>query len=220
MIRLAIFDMDGLIFDTENLFMRALDKAMKRNGYTLTKERYLALLGLNADMCKEKMCSFYGADYPYERISAEARAGIDRLAAKGELPIKKGIVQLVEYLINEDVICAVASSTHTRYVKQYIEGSRLGDSFSLIVGGDRVARSKPNPDIFLAVSRKTRITPGDAVVFEDSDNGIRAGLNGGFNVICIPDMKQPDAELESRLFAKCRDGFEARAFLAEHEFDL
>lgn len=206
MINLAIFDMDGLIFDTERLFMQELKKAMQNKGYTLTLEIYTRMLGMNAKMCQKHMLDNYGPDYPYHEISAQARAAVNAMKT---LPVKPGIRELLEFLNEKGVKCAVASSTNSEYVKKYISDNNLGKFFDCIIGGDMVVKSKPEPDIFLLACSKLGLSPADTIVFEDSESGIKAAVRGKMRVICIPDMKEHSDEIKGMCTAYVKTGFEA-----------
>lgn len=197
--RKVIFDMDGLIFDSERLFMQALGKVMAQYGYTLTAENYIKMLGLTKEALSGTAKALYGTDYPHEEISAKARSYMDKVARTRGLPIKKGIKQLLSYLKKNNIPCAVASSTHRRYVELYLETAGLSEFFSEVIGGDMVEKSKPNPDIFLAALGNTN--PRNALVLEDSKNGILAAYRAGIPVICIPDMTHPDEETAPLLYA-------------------
>ncbi|MBR0365854.1 MAG: beta-Ala-His dipeptidase [Clostridia bacterium] len=188
----VIFDMDGLIFDSERVFMRELGEVMKPYGYVMRRENYIQTLGLTADALKSRVLEIYGADYPHEELSAKTRDRVGRIARKGELPIKDGILELLLWLKERNILCAVASSSKKRYVEEYLNAAGIADYFDTVIGGDDVARSKPAPDIFLAALGDT--APCDALVLEDSENGIRAAANAGIPVICIPDMVSPSDE--------------------------
>lgn len=192
--KLIIFDMDGLIFDSERLFMRELGKVMKDYGYELTEEIYIQLLGLNSNFLRDEMLNIYGREYPIEETSIKARENMTVCAEKGELKIKDGIKELLEFLKNENIPCTVASSTASKYVKEYLQIAGLDGYFSNITGGEEVSKSKPEPDIFLTACGKFNVKPSDALVLEDSENGIKAAHNAGIPVICIPDMKYPSRE--------------------------
>ena len=207
--RLAIFDMDGLIFDSERMFMEKLDKAMSERGYTLTLEVYLSMLGANAESCMETMKSYYGQDYPYKEISDAARAAFNDDARKNGMPVKPGIPELLEFLKAQGIKCAVASSTESEFVREYLEISGLDKFFDIVIGGDMVGRSKPAPDIFLKAGETAGAEPSEAVVLEDSENGIKAAVNGGIPVIWIPDMKRHGEEIVSLCAATAADGFGA-----------
>lgn len=206
-LKLAVFDMDGLIFDSERMFMEKLDIVMAKAGYVLTLESYLELLGMNEDSCERVMKKHYGGDYPYRTLSDAARTLFNEDAEKNGLPVKRGIPELLEYLNGRGVKCAVASSTAAKYVKHYLELSGLDKYFYTVVGGDMVQKSKPAPDIFLKACELSGAKPDEAVVFEDSENGIRAAHNGNIPVIWIPDMKDNDPDVVSLCAAEADDGF-------------
>lgn len=179
---------------------------MAEEGYTLTEEIYTQTIGLASVAVKEKMCKIYGSEYPFEKLSAKARLSMEKNAQTG-LPVKPGIPELLESLCGKGTECCVASSTEAEFVKKYIDAAGLGKYFGEIIGGDMVSRSKPAPDIFLKALGNT--DPNDAVVFEDSENGVRAGISAGIPVICIPDMKRPPEEVLSKAYACVENAFDA-----------
>lgn len=188
---LVIFDMDGLIFDTERLFMRELGKVMENYGYTLTEEIYVQLLGLSDKALMDKMSETYGKGYPFKEISLKTRENMSECAKNGDLTIKDGIPELLEFLKSAVIPCTVASATHTEYVEKYLRIAGLDGFFSDITGGDCVKRSKPYPDIFERACEKFGVNPENALVMEDSENGITASYRAGIPVVCVPDMKYP-----------------------------
>ena len=123
-----IFDMDGLIFDTERTFMEQLAIAMMEKGYTLTREKYAETLGLGGEKLKRVMYETYGDDYPFEETSRIAMDRIRKILESGGLTIKPGIAELLEYLRQKGRKCAVASSTHSDMVEEYLEKSNLRKS--------------------------------------------------------------------------------------------
>lgn len=191
---LVIFDMDGLIFDSERLFMREMNNVMKNYGYSITEEQYVSLLGLCDGMLISKMKEMFGDDYPFKEISSKTREKTTLCAKNGELKIKDGIIELLKFFKEHNVPCTVASSTYAVHVKKYLEISGIDSYFKDITGGDSVKRSKPEPDIFLIACKKFGIKPENALVLEDSENGITAAYRAGIPVVCIPDMKYPDEE--------------------------
>lgn len=195
---LFIFDMDGLIFDSERAFMETLAAVMKEHGYTLTRDRYVHTLGLSMADTRKVMLGFYGPDYPYEEISQEGRRRLNARAAEKPLPVKKGIPELLSFLEERGVPRCVASSSPRETVRTYLASAGLADRFDFVVCGDDITHSKPDPEIFLLCCRHFGTAPEDAVVLEDSENGIRAAVNGRIPVICIPDMKTPAPELLER----------------------
>lgn len=209
MIRLekAIFDMDGLIFDTENLFMNEQKKALEKRGYTLTREKYVQTLGLTGTALSKKLKSLFGEDYPEKEVTAEVRSELGVIAETEGLPVKRGIRELIGVFKENGIPCVIASSTHTKYIEKYLKTAGLDGCFSEITGGECVKNSKPAPDIFIKAAGKTN--PENTVVFEDSMNGIKAAYAAGMPVICIPDMVEPDEETRKLTYAVASNAEEA-----------
>lgn len=192
--KLAIFDMDGLIFDSERLFMGFLQKAAADLGYEITPEKYTLTLGVGGDTLAAKVREIYGADYPHQEISRRARLAMNTWTEHHSIPIKKGIPELLAFFAARQIPCCVASSTPTGHVIRYLEQAGLSRYFSKITGGDQVRHSKPDPEIFLLSCRHFGIKPENSLVLEDSENGLLAAHNGKIPAICIPDMKYPAAQ--------------------------
>lgn len=198
-IKKVIFDMDGLIFDSERLFMRELGKVMAEYGYTLTEENYIKMLGLTKDALYGMAKEMYGSDYPHYEISAKARERVNNISVRDGMPVKDGIRELLICLKEKNIPCVVASSTHREYVELYLKTSNLSEYFCEIIGGDMAKRSKPEPDIFLTALGDTPAQ--NALVLEDSKNGIIAAHRANIPVICIPDMVYPNAETQALTYA-------------------
>ena len=211
--RLAIFDMDGLIFDSERLFSSELAKTMNGYGYTLTDENYIRTLGRSLDDARMLMKEMYGDDYPFDEISALTRERVSKMTPQ----IKPGIIGLLDFFRGNDVKCCVASSTARRYVLKNLTDSGLNEYFSFVIGGEEVGRSKPEPDIFLAALKHDgdQISPAEALVLEDSESGVRAAINAGIPVICIPDMKELPKELLPKTLFTAKSAFEVRTFFRD-----
>ncbi|MDD6212852.1 MAG: HAD family phosphatase [Clostridiales bacterium] len=214
--KLIIFDMDGLIFDSERLFMQFLSQIMLDYGYHLTREQYCQTLGLSMNDVRTTMKEFFGEDYPCDEISAMARRRMNEYAFHHPLPVKPGIEALLRHLQLQGIACCVASSSPRETVSLYLETARLSSYFSFIIGGDDLLHSKPDPEIFLTCCRHFQTAPADAVVLEDSENGIKAALAGNIPVICIPDMKRPGEELLSRTLCTLDTADQAAEILICH----
>lgn len=212
MIEKVIFDMDGLIFDSERVFMRELAAVAKDYGYNVTEENYVRSLGLTGDTLYKLKREIYGDDYPHYEISRKARDRVDNIALTGGLPIKSGIRELLEFLSENKIPCVVASSTHARYVEKYLEASGLRKYFDKIIGGDMVSKSKPEPDIFLAAVGDT--VPKDCLVLEDSINGIIAASRAGIPVVCIPDMVYPPEDIKALTAAVFESAYDVIEFIS------
>lgn len=193
--QLVIFDMDGLIFNTERLFMEQRAIVMKDYGYEHREEDYIKTLGLTGRELMDTLHHIYGPDYPAEEISKKSRQALNAYIAEHGPEVKPGIEKLLQWFRQKDILCCVASSTHRVYIEEYLKKAGLSDYFSYIVGGDEVRRSKPEPDIFLKACEHFDINPYHTLVLEDSENGILAAWNARISVVCIPDLLTPSVEM-------------------------
>lgn len=199
--KLMIFDMDGLIFDTERMFMDTRSDVLQKYGYPSRKEDYIRTIGTAGETLHRILLDIYGPDYPADTISREAREIMNRQIAVTGPDVKKGIPTLLQWLQCKGIPCCVASSSHRENVQKYLQLSGLDTFFSYLVCGDEIRHSKPAPDIFLKACHHSGIQPEDAMVLEDSENGILAAYNAGIPVICIPDLKYPEPEIAARTAA-------------------
>ena len=202
----AIFDMDGLMFDTEELFLRAFEGDIgKAVGYRFTREGMKQLIGLNRPAAIEKFPQLFpGCPESGEACLKRYRAWMDDYIRENGVPVKPGLRELLASLKQAYILCAVATSTFTNVAIGYLKNAGVLNCFAAIVGGDQVTKSKPDPEIFqLAMRALGKQTPETCVVFEDSRNGLLAGANGGFPVIVVPDLFDPTLELPGLCYARC-----------------
>ena len=215
MIEAVIFDMDGVIFDSERaVFQEWLDLGKKYNIDDI-EVPYYKCIGVNAQRTREIFCEYYGDKYDYDAFAKETSISFHSKYDGGKLPIKTGAVELLKYLKEQNVKVALASSTRVASVTAEIRDAKLLEYFDVIIGGDMVEKSKPAPDIFLKAASELGITPETAYVIEDSYNGIRAAVNAGMIPIMVPDLLEPDEEIRKKAayifedLNKVRDFFEA-----------
>lgn len=200
----VIFDMDGLIFDTERVFMEQLAVAMKEYGYVLTRDIYTNTLGLGGKQLVNFMYSEFGNDYPFEECSKKAQERMAVISDTIGLSVKPQIEELLKKLRNDKIKCGVASSTKTELVEKYLVKAGLDGYFDVVIGGEQVMVSKPEPDIFICACERLKVSPAKALVLEDSENGIKAARTAGIPVICVPDLKEPSRECEKMVTAIVR----------------
>ena len=195
-VRAVIFDMDGVIFDSERATFNEWVALADRHGFRDIEIPYRKCIGVNARRTKEIMLEFYGPDFPYDEYAKEASVSYHARYDGGRLPMKPGVRELLETLRDKGLFVALASSTRMSTVRQQLDDAGLLDFFDRVVGGDMITRSKPAPDIFLAAVEGTGIAPQDCAVIEDSFNGIRAANAAGMVPIMVPDMLPPDEEMQ------------------------
>ncbi|MBE5879542.1 MAG: HAD family phosphatase [Lachnospiraceae bacterium] len=192
----VIFDMDGVIFDSERLVVETWVEVAKKYGIEGIEEACAACVGINAQATELKMKEIYGEEFPYQEYKKEASALYHERYDDGRLPTKPGIRELLEFLHANNIRTAVASSTRRAVVEQEIRDAGLAPFFQKIICGDMVERSKPAPDIFLKAAEELGVNPEVCYVIEDSYNGIRGAHTAGMHPIMVPDMLPPTDEME------------------------
>lgn len=193
--KLVIFDMDGLMFATEGIDMQCFKKACNEFGYTIEEEFQMGLIGMNEHDTILKLQAKFGEAFPVYDIRALSwKMKMEYFYEKG-LPIKKGLKELVSYLKEMKIKIAVASSSSIKIINEYLQLSDLENQFDYIVGGDKVVHSKPDPEIFLKVLEHFNFDSSEALVLEDSNNGILASHRANIPVICVSDLVENKPEL-------------------------
>ena len=202
---LFIFDMDGLIYDTERVFMKFIGEVMAEHGYTLTEAQYIRTLGRSRSDCVAVMKEMFGQDYPSYELSGIARERLNTYALDHPMPEKPGIRELLRMIKVQRIHCCIASSSPKKTVEIYLKTSHLDSYFDFIMSGEQLTHSKPDPEVFLKCLEHYGIAAEDAVVLEDSEPGIQASINAGIPVICIPDMIQPAESLQQQCWCVAED---------------
>ena len=189
-VKAVIFDMDGLMFDTERLAREAWYRAMAEHGYALDDSVYLTAVGRTVDAACRIFLDALGPDLPIEDIEA-AKARHLRKMLKPSPPLKQGLVALLDGIDDLGMLTAVASSTARAEVEHRLSSAGLRERFDVVVGGDEVALGKPAPDLFLRAGEHLGVNPGGCVVLEDSEAGIGAAAAAGMIPVMVPDLVEP-----------------------------
>lgn len=194
-IKAVVFDMDGIIFDSERLVIDCWKVVAEKYAIPDIEEACNECLGVNSVETKEKFLNRYGQDFPYDEYKNEMSKIYHDNYDGGRLPMKIGVVELLKYLKETDVKVALASSTRTEVVVQQLKDAGILEYFRVIVGGDMVTRSKPQPDIFLKACEELGVAPEESFAIEDSYNGIRAAAAGHLRPLMVPDLMPPTDEM-------------------------
>lgn len=201
MYKAAIFDMDGLLIDSERAVRDAWLQVARRNNVALTEAQYLQVVGRNEADSKAILGGIFGGKSPFE----EARRCVDLLLSEGEAArghaVKPGAVALLSRLRARAVPCGVASSTRISEVRRRLDQARMLAYFGAICGGDEVAKGKPGPDLFLLISRRLGVKAEDCLVFEDSAHGAIGALAAGMSAVIVPDLNMPGADIRANCVA-------------------
>lgn len=193
----VVFDMDGVIFDSERAVMQCWKDVASRHNIPDIEKAILACTGTTMVRTREIMLNLYGADFPYDEYARESSAIFHSRYDDRRLPMKPGVKELLTFLKEHDKKIALASSTRQQVVTDELRDAGIIEYFDRIICGDMVSRSKPAPDIFLKACEELNISPLDSYAIEDSYNGIRAAHAGGLHPIMVPDLLPADEEMQS-----------------------
>ena len=192
----VIFDMDGVIFDSERLVLESWKQIAEKYGIQNVEEVLIKCIGVNAVITRDIFLEYYGKDFPYDMYKTECSSLFHTWCKTKGLPIKKGVTELLEYLNDSGYKVGLASSTRYEIVKEELEEAGLLPYFHNLTGGDMLKKSKPEPDIFLMACESLSVKPEEAIGIEDSYNGIRALSRAGMLPVMVPDMIAPDEEMK------------------------
>lgn len=187
-VKAVIFDMDGLMVDTEPVGNMICVESNKKFGYVITENMLFDLIGRNVQSAKLYFKEVFGDDYPYDEIRKENARLRKEYYKTHKIEVKPGLYQLLDYLKNSGIKMAVASSTVSETVLKNLKDIHVEHYFDCIIGGEQIENGKPAPDIFLKALELLDVKNNEAVVLEDSKNGILASFDAGIPVICIPDI--------------------------------
>lgn len=210
----VIFDMDGLMLDTERIALQAWQAAAAAHGHALGEDIYLRTVGLNTADSEALPTRTLGASFPLREISALQRTLFDQQVAVQGIPPKRGLFELLIALEKWGVLRAVATSTACTLALEILTRMNLSARFHAIVGGDQVARGKPAPDILLAAAERLGVAARRCIVLEDSEPGILAAHAAGMASILIPDLRQASPGAASLALRVVPSPHEAKAVLA------
>lgn len=191
----AIFDLDGLMLDTETVSYAGWKRAMADFGYELDDETYHKIIGLIVADVKRVFSDCYGSDFPHEKVNKRRLDYIYRHIDRHGIKIKPGLCEVLDLLDKAGLPKAVATSSNAESAQRKLSASGLLNRFDYLVCGDQVKKGKPAPDIFLTAAQHLKVAPADCLIFEDSENGLRAAHRAGMTAIMVPDVKQPENEV-------------------------
>ncbi|MBO5389740.1 MAG: HAD family phosphatase [Lachnospiraceae bacterium] len=192
----VVFDMDGVIFDSEKRVVECWKVIADKYGVPDIEAACRECFGCNQVVAKERFLKRYGEDFPYVEYKKEMSDLFHERYDNGNLPMLPGVVEILEFLKANGKRIALASSTRRVSVESGLTWAGIIDYFDAIICGDMVSRSKPEPDIFLKACEALGVSPSESYAIEDSYNGIRAAHRGGLLPIMVPDMMEPDKEME------------------------
>lgn len=205
---IVIFDMDGLIFDSESISCSIFHQTSLKYGYCIPLSFFHSLVGVSRTHRTMLYKNEFGADSNLEPLLIEVRSKIQACRENGEINLKPGVRELIDFLKGKNIRLAVSSSTDTRIVKQMLDLYNLASKFEFIVGGDQLIHGKPHPDAYIVPCELAQVNPEHALALEDSQAGVRSAAAAGVPVICVPDLQQPDAAHREMAFTVVQSLFD------------
>lgn len=213
MIKAIIFDMDGLMIDSERVTFECYQERLKDMNLTMDEEFYKTLLGKPIKGIYQRFYDVYGNDFPIDNVIQDVHQLMaERFETEG-VPVKKGLVELLHYLKDNNYKTIVATSSNRDRVDKILAQAKITEFFDDSICGDEVTKGKPNPEVFLKSCQKLDVNVDEAIVLEDSEAGIQASYDANIKVICIPDMKYPEKQYEEKTFKILKDLTEVTAYL-------
>ena len=208
----VVFDMDGLLFDTEAIYRDAMIATASRLGFEMPDQVFLAMVGLPPDASRAHLRSHYGNDFDVETFWTESASDFHKLST-GRQFLKTGVIELLALLDRSGLRRAIATSSRHLDVQRNLSAHDLETQFHFVVAQGDYARGKPNPDPFLKAAEKLETAPENCLALEDSSNGVRAASAAGMMTIMVPDLIQPTEDIRKLCLAVARDLHEVRELL-------
>ena len=211
-VKAVVFDMDGLLFDTETLYREAMQATAMRLGVEMSDATFLRMIGLPAEASRLLLTDHYGSDFDVQRFWIES-ATIFRAMGEGRHYLKAGVVELLDLIDELKLTRAIATSSGHGSVERNLSRHGLTARFHAIVAHGDYARGKPNPDPYLVAAQRLGVAPEHCLALEDSHNGVRSAAAAGMMTVMVPDLLPPDDDIRKLCVRVVRDLHEVRALV-------
>lgn len=209
MIKGAVFDMDGLMFDTERLVYENWQGLMDEIGLPYDIEVFKQTVGRRKKEVELFYRATYGDDFPYWELSGKCRARYVRRVEREGIPAKPGLYAILNGLKSRGVKIALATSTSRHTAELNLRLAKVDSLFDVLVCGEDVTNGKPHPEVFLTAAQRLGLAPQDCAALEDSLNGVKSAYAAGMVTVMVPDLLQPTEEIQPMITHLCTDLFEA-----------
>ncbi|WP_027107634.1 HAD family hydrolase [Lacticigenium naphthae] len=215
-IKAVIFDMDGLMFDTETIYYQANQAAADEINMPFDYGTYEKYIGTADEVFFAGLYKQHESKELVDLFIEKSELAVKEMMQNRPVPLKKGLIPLLDYLKKNNIKRIVASSSQRELVEFLLKKNKISHFFDEITGGDEVVNSKPAPDIFLKSLEKLGTDPKETLILEDSLNGVRAANAAEMLVIMVPDLFQPNSEAKEKSLMICEDLDEVRKILEKN----
>lgn len=212
-IEAVIFDMDGVIFDTERVYLDIWTKVFKKYKYKLERDVYISVMGTGRKNVMKVFTNRYGEDLPILDMYKEKDEMLLQVIESGQVPMKKGANEILKSLKDTGLKIALATSAKRDRLKKQLKMSEIEWIFDTVVCGDDVINGKPNPEIFLKAAKNISVNPENCIVIEDSAAGIKAAHSAKMIAIHVEDLKKANEEILNYCYKNFNNLFEIKEYL-------
>ncbi|WP_024799631.1 HAD family phosphatase [Nocardia sp. BMG51109] len=212
-VRAVIFDMDGLLLDSERLALESLIGTGKEFGYELSPEFCCGMIGQPADRSRELVAAAYGPGFPVDDFFARHEATLGRFVDAGRLGLEPGVPELLDALDAGAIARAIATSSSRDRTDHHLRAAGIAGRFDAVVTRQDVRRGKPHPEPYLTATAALGADPEHTLALEDSPNGLRSAHGAGLRCLLIPDLVEPTEETRRLAHRVYPDLFRAMAYI-------
>jgi HAD superfamily hydrolase (TIGR01509 family) len=211
----VIFDMDGLLIDTERIYVIAIMAAGRAIGVEITEAFCLSMIGIPQKECDVMIQDHFGPAFPMPDYSRQYSAQVKALLQAG-VPLKSGAFELVDHVSSSGIPKAIATSSNRASALHHLRTAGLLDHFRVLLTRDDVQHGKPHPELYLKASQALGVKPSRCLAIEDSHNGIRSAYAAGAMPIMVPDLLIPTDEIRAMCIGVVGDLHQVRQIIVEH----
>ncbi len=216
MVKAVIFDMDGVLIDTEKWLTKYWCQAAGEAGFSMEMKYALAIRSLAGKYAEQYLQGIFGDDFSYWEIRERRKELMREHLKKHGVEKKQGADELLDYLRAHKIKTAVATATDFPRTRSYLTEIGIYDKFDEIICASMVENGKPKPDIYLYACKRLGLTPGECVAVEDSPNGVRSASSAGLRTIMVPDLTEPDEEIKELIAAKAHSLYDVILMMEDH----
>lgn len=215
----VLFDMDGVIFDTEKVYLETWTKVCAGYGYDLKKETYISVMGTGKENTVTTFKNALGDHIPIDDMYKDKDKIIREVVEAGKVPLKPGALEILTYLREHNIKTALATSAKRWRADMQLEGAGIKNLFGAVLCGDEITKLKPNPEIFLKAGEKIGLKPEECIVIEDSPAGIQAAYNAGMYGIHVEDLKEADDTIKKYCRVNFKNLMEVQEYIHNNIFN-